>query len=149
MAITLTEKAATEARQRKREAERQAAEQQKRQAAADTAAAAAEPVLPIAEKAAEAIAAGLFPLLPDRLAYPELIRVQRNPQRAELCLFDGTPRGLAEKLEYFASHRCTESVLDVTNSLQSELTGELAWPTRATQMDAQIEGICASSCPIG
>ncbi|MGI9515929.1 MAG: tRNA-queuosine alpha-mannosyltransferase domain-containing protein [Pirellulaceae bacterium] len=99
--------------------------------------------------AAEAIACGLFPLLPDRLAYPELIRTQNDSRRADLCLYDGTAQDLAQKLEYFVRHGCTEEMQELRIKLQLDLVAELAWLTRAPKMDAQIEGICASFCPIG
>ena len=47
----------------------------------------------------EAISAGLFPLLPDRLAYPEVIAaVESDPTLRSRRLYDGTPEGLADRL---------------------------------------------------
>ena len=57
----------------------------------------------------EAISAGLITLLPDRLAYPEVIRalepdiVIRSRQ-----LYDGTPDDLADRLVILACHIVSE-----------------------------------------
>lgn len=51
--------------------------------------------------AAEAAAAGALPLLPHRLAYPELLQDLSEDQRRR-CLYDGTVEGLARKLEDLA-----------------------------------------------
>lgn len=48
--------------------------------------------------AAEAIAAGCYPLLPSRLAYPELLQPLDESAAAEF-FYDGSPRALASRLE--------------------------------------------------
>lgn len=51
--------------------------------------------------AAEALAAGTFALLPDRLAYPELL-TGLPPELRARHLYDGTPQGLAGRLKELA-----------------------------------------------
>jgi len=45
----------------------------------------------------EAISAGVIPILPDRLAYPELLGGQ-SKLTTDICLYDGTAENLAEKI---------------------------------------------------
>ena len=97
--------------------------------------------------AAESIVSGVIPLLPDRLAYPELIRSSAHSTRKQLFLYDGSAKGLVEKLEYISNHIRSEKVQHARQELQSELTDQLAWTTRAPLMDKQIEGIPASFYP--
>ena len=47
--------------------------------------------------AAEAISVGCWPLLPDRLAYPEVIDVRQHPSRGEHFLYQSTAKGFSEK----------------------------------------------------
>ncbi len=51
--------------------------------------------------AAEAVAAGAYPLLPERLAYPELLQLPEKPEMAEF-FHDGSPAGLADRLAALA-----------------------------------------------
>jgi len=97
--------------------------------------------------AAEAIAWGAFPLLPDRLAYPEMVGAGHLPTRRDLFLYDGTVAELAKKLEYFRDNQNTESVQNARANLQSELIQRLAWSVRATSMDDQIEQIASHGSP--
>lgn len=47
----------------------------------------------------EAAAAGVHPLIPDRLAYPEVFQRERHPE----WFHDGTPKDLADKLQELAA----------------------------------------------
>jgi glycosyltransferase involved in cell wall biosynthesis len=49
----------------------------------------------------EAISAGAYPLLPNRLAYPEILQLSTNPQ-SEQFFYDGTDEQLAQKLTQLA-----------------------------------------------
>lgn len=81
----------------------------------------------------EAITAGCYPVLPNRLSYPQIIgELADGPQQAAY-LYDGTVKGLAEKLQEllgrdFAWDRST---------LQAQIEPYL-WPQRAGQMDQAI-----------
>ena len=55
--------------------------------------------------AAEAIAAGLFPILPNRLAYPELIESLAAARTARRYLFDGSATDLANRVAALARQR--------------------------------------------
>ncbi len=77
--------------------------------------------------AAEAIARGTRPLLPDRLAYPELLAACGLD--AGRHLYDGTAEGLAAGIAAAGRGR-----------LESDAGAGLLWPQRAAVLDAALEG---------
>jgi len=76
----------------------------------------------------EAVAAGCYPMLPDRLAYPEVIDKARNPD----CFYDGTREGLVA---------CLRDVLDRPRPDLSAQMAPYHWANRATAMDNAIEAM--------
>ncbi len=97
--------------------------------------------------AAESIAAGLFPLLPDRLAYPELLGLVVGPLDLENHLYDGTATGLADSLIRLHSRRADTSSkfrLETANNL-TELLG---WNRRAVELDDALRLVSATKFPI-
>ena len=85
----------------------------------------------------EGIAAGAYPLLPNRLSYPEVLNVGDFPER-DLFLYDGTPRGLANKIQEI----CLDRSLINCNSriILAEYVAETyGWPTRAKEMDHELD----------
>jgi len=72
----------------------------------------------------EAVAAGCFPVLPRRLAYPEVFG---NDDR---FYYDGTPEGLAAKLLEHAYNKPAPI---------SEAVADYTWTTAAEQLDAAID----------
>ena len=85
--------------------------------------------------AAEAIAAGCYPLLPDRLAYPELVGSRSR------FLYDGTPVSLAGRITILVAdvdggRNLTEQVADLTARVEA-----WKWSNRAREMDAAIESL--------
>ena len=90
--------------------------------------------------AVESIAAGAYPLLPERLAYPELLDLQRNPQLREACFYDGSVTMLAKRLEQLAGD---QSLFD---SLKCrEVVNRFHWAERATEMDTAIDALGCTS----
>ncbi|MEQ8789083.1 MAG: DUF3524 domain-containing protein [Pirellulaceae bacterium] len=90
----------------------------------------------------EAIAAGAYPLLPNRLAYPEILDIAAHPQHADAFLYDGRAVTLAERLASLALR------LDATGSVWSaevptlrHCIARFAWPHRAAEMDAALEAL--------
>ena len=94
--------------------------------------------------AAEAIIAGAFPVLPNRLAYPELIGASKGKEREKLFLYDGSPSQLAEKIEYFTHLRDADKghEYELHRRVQEELADQLNWSVRAATMDHQIQSVC-------
>jgi len=88
--------------------------------------------------AAEAIASGNLSLLPNRLAYPELLG---NPTNSQL-LYDGTVQGLTDHIvaltsvSTFAQQASDEAVL-----VQRTLTENLPWSILANEYDGWLEQV--------
>jgi len=93
--------------------------------------------------AAEAITAGAYPLLPQRLAYPEILR---GIETITTCNFfyDGSVRELAEKLKSL-SQRIQAGDLWQGQSRSGQLTMQtFGWDIRAKIMDNDIEDIAGA-----
>ncbi|MEW4527814.1 DUF3524 domain-containing protein [Maioricimonas sp. JC845] len=84
--------------------------------------------------AAEAIAAGCLPVLPDRLAYPELVQGERS------FLYDGDVSSLVERLAELADVSGRERYA-AKLAVQRQRVTRLAWPTRAAEMDERLERV--------
>ena len=84
----------------------------------------------------EAISAGARPLLPRRLAYPEILA--SLGRKAESCFYDGTVEDLADRLAEAAT--CRTKLRSVAN--ESRLAVErFFWGRRASQMDNRLEEV--------
>ncbi|RKY11719.1 MAG: DUF3524 domain-containing protein [Planctomycetota bacterium] len=82
----------------------------------------------------EAIAAGCYPLLPNRLSYPSIIQSlveDKNQQQA--FLYDGTVKGLATKLEPLVKDTDTARAWPTLQNIPQYL-----WPQRTEQMDKAL-----------
>jgi glycosyltransferase involved in cell wall biosynthesis len=84
----------------------------------------------------EAISAGVYPLLPNRLSYPEVLNIVDHPERAQF-LYARTPANLADKLEEICRDR---SVL--ASAARTRLTNHVhetfGWAIRAREMDEAL-----------
>ena len=89
--------------------------------------------------AAEAIIHGLIPLLPNRLAYPELIRVGADTRRSEWFTYDGSAADFASKVRFLSENKGGSAILQTREQLQLELQTDLNWQKRATEMDDRLE----------
>jgi glycosyltransferase involved in cell wall biosynthesis len=88
---------------------------------------------------AEAVAAGAFPVLPERLAYPELLR-HRPGSRTDRFFYRGGPGELARRLRHLASLTAAGRLWeDLGPEFARQRLARLAWPRRATEMDAALE----------
>lgn len=97
--------------------------------------------------AVEAMAAGLFPLLPNRLAYPELLgrfgesvapRVA-GPDR-ECFLYNGSPEQLAERLRACGERKASGRLAEQARSLRPRAAA-FFWDARAAAMDDALEEV--------
>ncbi len=87
----------------------------------------------------EAIAAGAYPLVPNRLSYPEIIGPNQI-ENAEQFFYDGSPRDLADKLGRLAA-RINEGALFSTAIDPAILTSRFRWHNLAPQYDHELEQI--------
>lgn len=83
--------------------------------------------------AAEAIVAGLRPLLPERLAYPELLQICGQPL-SSASLYGDTTAELASAVKSLHLHRDQFP----SPARDRSFTQQLQWPRRANEMDKRI-----------
>ena len=89
----------------------------------------------------EAVAAGAIPLLPNRLAYPELLETMRlSPQD---YTYNGSVEHLAQRLTDFSSIVGTPMSNDQVRRLQGA-SEVFSWTRRATAMDNAAAGLAAA-----
>ena len=87
----------------------------------------------------EAIAAGAYPLVPNRLSYPEILGLGRI-EGAKQSFYDGTVQNLAEKLSEFADRIKKEALWPVAIT-PAILTDHLKWHNLAHRYDEALEQI--------
>jgi len=86
---------------------------------------------------AEAVAAGAYPLVPNRLSYPEILGLGRI-EGAEQFFYDGTVKNLADKLSRLAL-RIENSALWPAAISPAILTDHLRWQNLANRYDEALE----------
>ena len=95
----------------------------------------------------EAVAAGAYPLVPNRLSYPEILGLGRNEDAGQF-FYDGTARDLADKLSRLEA-RVEKDALWPETIGPATLTGHLRWPNIARRYDKALEQIRSSAGSAG
>lgn len=85
----------------------------------------------------EAIAAGAYPLLPNRLAYPEIL-VAVNDGDTNAFLYDGGKEQLANRLAELAKRVDTAAFTNEAHHLAAKTSGCFSWQYMATKLDASV-----------
>jgi len=85
----------------------------------------------------EAVAAGAYPLVPNRLSYPEILGLGRIEDAGQF-FYDGTARNLADKLSRLAARIEKDALWPATIS-PATLTDHLRWQDLAHQYDKALE----------
>ena len=95
--------------------------------------------------AVEAVAAGAWPLLPDRLAYPEVLAeiTDRGERGADEWLYDGTAEGLARRLADLVRRVEKPTLRDARPPLAQAAARRFGWDRLAGEMDLALERIAA------
>ena len=94
---------------------------------------------------AEAIAAGLYPLLPNRLAYPELLGLACAANEIDDYLYQGTASGLADSLSELHNRRiASQSEIDL--KMATGLTNVISWNRRARELDHALADVANAKC---
>jgi len=88
----------------------------------------------------EAIAAGAYPLLPKRLAYPEVLQAQHH-EESEAFFYDGTVKNLADRLTHLAGEIENGRLLPHRNRAV-ELVQRFKWKNLAPLLDKATEKVC-------
>jgi glycosyltransferase involved in cell wall biosynthesis len=91
--------------------------------------------------AVEASLAGAYPLVPHRLAYPEVFALS-DDDAANDFFYDGTTENLADRLADLAARLENSGSLDATESLRTRLS-RFEWPHLAPTLDEAVERIAA------
>ncbi len=91
----------------------------------------------------EAIAAGACPILPDRLAYPEIVGgiEADGADEPNEFFYDGTVNGLVEKLQSHIASLETEGLRPHETGNGQSAMRLYCWPRRAAAMDDDIERV--------
>jgi len=85
----------------------------------------------------EAVAAGAYPLVPERLSYPEILGLGRT-EGAEQFFYDGTVSDLAGELSRVAARVVKDALWPVTVT-PGVLTDHVKWDNLAGQYDEALE----------
>lgn len=90
---------------------------------------------------AEAIAAGAWPLLPQRLAYPELLEVDQTVGRQESFFYQSTAKDLAAKIRQLHNNRNWD--FEALSSLAQSTQQRLDFERCAKTMDQMLLDVCS------
>lgn len=94
--------------------------------------------------AAEAMAVGLHPVFPDRLAYPELLGLAVDAGETHEYLYDGTAACLARNLSILHTQRIAgRRVYDL--SMAEKLLNVIRWDRRAVELDSALASVAGQS----
>lgn len=85
----------------------------------------------------EAISAGVFPLLPHRLAYPEVVGADDHLVERE-HLYSGSSADLANRLSKLVIRYESGGLWAGTRAILQSRVGSFAWPQRSSMMDASL-----------
>lgn len=86
----------------------------------------------------EAISHGAFPLLPQRLAYPEILNLKTDLSH-DIFFYDGTPSGLAKRLATFAAQANHLPTLTELAEPAQNMVQRFYWRDLAASLDDAIE----------
>ena len=90
--------------------------------------------------AVEALAAGAHPVLPEALAYPELLELEAHPERRTYLYRDGAA-ALAERLEALAELKAAGQDLFALAGEARRAIARFDWRRRAPALDAALEAL--------
>ncbi len=86
----------------------------------------------------EAIAAGCFPLLPRRLAYPEVLGAEDSRIDQE-HFYGHTPANLVNRLEQLVRRHNSGDLWNGTRDLVTDRVGQYLWSRRVPQLDLALQ----------
>lgn len=98
--------------------------------------------------AVEAIAAGAYPMLPKRLAYPEILELD-NDSSAEDFFYDGTTAALTDKLEMLANRLRADLLWQQDSNRAAKTVEKFYWNKLGSKLDKQLEAVKEQSEKMG
>ena len=94
--------------------------------------------------ACEAMGQGAIPVLPQRLAYPELLQLNDNRSH-EIFFYDGTARGLISRLEHWMHKSPDDEALRLAGERVRQCISRFDWRVRASEMDQRLSRVVEST----
>ena len=94
--------------------------------------------------ACEAMGQGAIPVLPRRLAYPELLQLDQFPEHA-IYFYQESADDLAGRIEQWADQLVDPDALQVAGERARRCIGRYAWAERVPTMDAALTCLAAPS----
>ena len=91
----------------------------------------------------EGVAAGIYPLVPRRLSYPELLDAGAHPA----FFYDGSPSSLADSLQALAGRVAGGAPMWETGSDARDLAAPYLWPELAPRLDDAVEHVLSGRLP--
>ncbi|MEJ2705779.1 MAG: glycosyltransferase [Sedimentisphaerales bacterium] len=91
--------------------------------------------------AVEAILAGAYPILPKRLAYPEILRLG-DDERVEEFFYDGSPTDLAGKLAALAERVRDGRLWTEHTRRAAQPVKRFTWDNTVDTLDAALDKVC-------
>ena len=88
----------------------------------------------------EAISAGAYPLLPRRLAYPEILAVDEDPEMAPF-FHDGSAKGVADALATLASRLAGGDLWNGDRGRARRKVERYSWARRGTELDMSLGAV--------
>jgi glycosyltransferase involved in cell wall biosynthesis len=89
----------------------------------------------------EAIAAGAYPVVPDRLAFSEILGVADSPESAPFYYRGGAPE-LAARLIMLAERTCRNDMWQGDSDRARRMVAKFHWDGLVPSMDDELEAIC-------
>ncbi|WP_335621824.1 glycosyltransferase [Limihaloglobus sulfuriphilus] len=86
----------------------------------------------------ESALAGGYPILPQRLAYPELFRADIGENKRDF-FYDGSPKMLAKRLEKLAKAKKNGCIWNGSPQRVKDMLKRFLWENRAPKLDDKIE----------
>ena len=91
----------------------------------------------------EAIAAGCMPLLPNRLAYPELLEKDQDAS-SHFFFYNGTPQHLADRLNEFSSLKQDATSWESKRTHAQEKVSRFQWKQQIPRYDGLINNLISA-----
>jgi len=89
----------------------------------------------------EAIAAGAFPLLPDRLAYPEIMTAI-DPEQSEQYFYDGSLKDLSNRLKSIVAEMRDRSLRNDRSERSRRVLKRFSWNSSVEIFDQALDSLC-------
>ncbi len=89
----------------------------------------------------EACMAGAYPILPQRLAYPEILRLDEDPDMGRF-FYDGSPNHLAQKLVELSGRIESAGLVSEADNAR-RVVERFRWPNIARRLDDAVENLLA------